>query len=1640
MQNKDTLTLRWVKGYTTQNVLFVDDSTICYPCGNFLIFVDTETKEERVLKCETGSIGAFTANSNSKVVAFAEKRLKPSIYVYNFPELSKTAVLTDGAELEYTLLDFSYMGSCFASFSSIPDFTLTIWNWKTGHNLCSKSMMRMQACVLCFNPMNQLQLCLASCDSLLVWNIECCNEFHLLTQVNVELPAEDETMTFHEDFRISPDCSALAYYGPKMLISAQAGLVGEMAKTFVAQELQKTIVQPVSVCWTPTSDLYVGCKKGELLHVDADLHKAVLLAGPAHQSFIIGVGNVPDWPTSTIRMNIYPILEACSVNTLAFSTKGLFTAGKDGKLYCITSKFHNLEVEECWSAASSIRNITFSSDHTSLLIATEEGLAFLYNPLDEADVSTTLNVYSGDFVSAMFLGTGTQYCVSARKLGIMQVWSLKDGKNISTLALPERISAMACCPSSDHVALATETGHIYYANVVTVETPQLIHQVFLHRMAIQSLKYDPEGQFLVAGCSDGYIFSMNAKPSKLFKVFGYTEIKAEILGVSVALNKLRKNVDCLTLSCQSGEHKCHGGTELTMFQLLGEDTAASTYINNRGMMSDVAIKKMSCHNRLPLTSAVHDSEDNLYGFCSQTRSIHKYKIIKDVNNKAFNLILQVKVQAHQLGHGFLHLSQDQEYLASAARDGFIQIRDANSMEINFETQCHSYHSGGVRSVDFSLDRQTVLTTGIHDGTLICFSSKFDTENTLRTKAAIEFSVSTFSLLSQTSKTENKVLDLIEQKHQLDGKEDTHLPISKSSTYSMASVISHGSMSESQRLNDERSTTSLEETWLEIKNKEAIKKDNFHHADVKAHLREGIKKLRQTIHLMMLENERVPPNERLNQHEFNLDLKEQKKLHVEGEEKVAKVRESIEMTNLANQYLREVIKRECWDQMEVKGRMLEAFDSGIAVTNYSKRERSKKDLDLLKQITRQRTIEQIDMKARKDIVETPPKKEEKEEEEAEEDDSKEDENLAVKGSLTYLYGLVNPYLYRQLDLHTKDQKINQIILLQDMIHNIKTDFNKEFDATYKQKEVEISRVNDRNVRIREIIMQLDMDEAVWVPTMSNNEKPERDLEVFESEISAERYLTEEQKAKLEEEFNAEQLRILLAKADNWRERALMDMMGGVLEAKKSDILKMEIAEPLFMVMPDYEWNEEQIRQAKEYTIKDQALSEEKDKYRKEELKICNLLFSLQIEEEVQNRNAQLNFLLAEQKSCVGCKAQVMQDTKMMVDQFRETYDDLVAEDRLLERGFRKEFFDVNAAMVDQLYKIYKRRPKMQTKRAQVATANPFGYWSESASEGHVNLLSSMEELNTTRFKPEHLDQAVWERLCEIRNMKIESEHQVKLKAVTLAEMQTFLQKRIEEDEHCNQMITNYTQDISSLCEIKSQFQMNLMVQLVLKQGQVEVTSDDFISEYNNSILLHKAVVEDLNNTIQLLGEKKVVIMVECKDFKKGIVQLEWEYRKMLMQMDDLHNKIRDILKFTITRQAQMYLREDNYEARVTDHIMVMERSVDGQETFHDRVLLQKRDSIKKLQKQISQLKRDLKTMDQLLKEQHISVSERLHIQEMTATIKPEEEARARFKELMQHRKLVELTKAQVEDINTLRIELEKQRMRTFPVLSDREQQT
>lgn len=54
----------------------------------------------------------------------------------------------------------------------------------------------------------------------------------------------------------------------------------------------------------------------------------------------------------------------------------------------------------------------------------------------------------------------------------------------------------------------------------------------------------------------------------------------------------------------------------------------------------------------------------------------------------------------------------------------------------------------------------------------------------------------------------------------------------------------------------------------------------------------------------------------------------------------------------------------------------------------------------------------------------------------------------------------------------------------------------------------------------------------------------------------------------------------------------------------------------------------------------------------------------------------------------------------------------------------------------------------------------------------------------------------------------------------------------------------------LKENEQRFILNLEVQMLLKQGQIEVDAGPFIRDFRDSVLIHRNVVEDLNTTIKV----------------------------------------------------------------------------------------------------------------------------------------------------------------------------------------------
>lgn len=55
----------------------------------------------------------------------------------------------------------------------------------------------------------------------------------------------------------------------------------------------------------------------------------------------------------------------------------------------------------------------------------------------------------------------------------------------------------------------------------------------------------------------------------------------------------------------------------------------------------------------------------------------------------------------------------------------------------------------------------------------------------------------------------------------------------------------------------------------------------------------------------------------------------------------------------------------------------------------------------------------------------------------------------------------------------------------------------------------------------------------------------------------------------------------------------------------------------------------------------------------------------------------------------------------------------------------------------------------------------------------------------------------------------------------------------------------------LQEEKVKFHLDLMIQILLKQGQVEVENFQLMLEYSDAILINKNIIEDLNSVIRVI---------------------------------------------------------------------------------------------------------------------------------------------------------------------------------------------
>ena len=137
-----------------------------------------------------------------------------------------------------------------------------------------------------------------------------------------------------------------------------------------------------------------------------------------------------------------------------------------------------------------------------------------------------------------------------------------------------------------------------------------------------------------------------------------------------------------------------------------------------------------------------------------------------------------------------------------------------------------------------------------------------------------------------------------------------------------------------------------------------------------------------------------------------------------------------------------------------------------------------------------------------------------------------------------------------------------------------------------------------------------------------------------------------------------------------------------------------------------------------------------------------------------------------------------------------------------------------------------------------------------------------------FCPDGLDSEWWSKLVGYRANKVQCEAEL---GVLTRRMNLLFRDvtRLEAEEKKHSDLAN--ERLAAVQAIRRERQLavhDTTLQLKMKAGQVEVSPPSLVSsDMSAGRLLHRTVVEEINEAVRQRGDKKVEIMTAIKDFKK-----------------------------------------------------------------------------------------------------------------------------------------------------------------------------
>ena len=300
----------------------------------------------------------------------------------------------------------------------------------------------------------------------------------------------------------------------------------------------------------------------------------------------------------------------------------------------------------------------------------------------------------------------------------------------------------------------------------------------------------------------------------------------------------------------------------------------------------------------------------------------------------------------------------------------------------------------------------------------------------------------------------------------------------------------------------------------------------------------------------------------------------------------------------------------------------------------------------------------------------------------------------------------------------------------------------------------------------------------------------------------------------------------------------------------------------------------------------------------------------------------------------------------------------------------------------------------------------------------------------------VDQFSWAKLNELRCTRIDKEIEVRKLVLEFSDLKGRLERLDTEESILVSCLNEMKSSRDALLSELRSLESNLDLVVCLRQGQDEVDKDAAVTDYSRALLLPTEVLGKFNSRIKELGKDKISILTKIKQFRRKINIFEWDAKHKGLEAKHYEVYLTDLQLFRVTRELQKIIRDGADAAQAKERLdkVAMRKDFlnkDAEERLEN--IRQKNDVLKK---QLEERRQECSTLEMKIASLHGQVSSCQAVKSSRDEARGEESnpaniAAGKMKKVVGRRHMVDTARAQAEEIDFLRQELDKMRQRTFP---------